>query len=54
MADPIANQATEDQTAQDEKLNFWGNWRNLYAFILIYGILQIVILYWFTRTFNQP
>jgi hypothetical protein len=37
----------------DERLEFWGSWNRLYLFIIIYAILQIVILYFFTRTFNH-
>jgi hypothetical protein len=37
----------------DERLEFWGTWKRLYIFIIIYGILQIVVLYFFTRAFNH-
>jgi hypothetical protein len=37
----------------DERLEFWGTWKRLYIFIIIYAILQIVILYFFTRAFNH-
>jgi hypothetical protein len=45
----MADKIDED----DERLEFWGTWNRLYLFILIYAILQIVILYFFTRAFNH-
>jgi ascorbate-specific PTS system EIIC-type component UlaA len=38
----------------DETISFPGGWKGLYIFLVIYGFLQIVILYWFTATFNRP
>jgi hypothetical protein len=46
----MADKIDEDD---DERLEFWGTWNRLYLFILIYAILQIVILYFFTRIFNH-
>jgi hypothetical protein len=37
----------------DIRLEFWGSWKRLYLFIIVYGILQIVVLYFFTRAFNH-
>jgi hypothetical protein len=38
----------------DEAISFSGGWKGLYFFLVIYGILQIAVLYWFTVTFNRP
>lgn len=37
-----------------EQIGFRGGWKGLYLFIFVYGLIQIVLLYLFTRTFNQP
>jgi len=37
----------------EERIGFWGNWKRLYVFLLAYGIVQIVLLYLFTRTLSQ-
>ncbi len=37
----------------DTRLEFWGSWNRLYLFLIVYGILQIVVLYFFTRAFNH-
>ena len=39
---------------REEEVGFWSTWRNLYVFIIVYASLQILILYWFTKAFNQP
>ena len=38
----------------EEATGFPGGWRGLYIFIVIYGFVQIMILYWLTVTFNRP
>jgi len=38
----------------EETNRFPGGWKGLYIFLVIYGFLQIVILYWLTVTFNRP
>ncbi|HEX5731384.1 MAG TPA: hypothetical protein VF131_01010 [Blastocatellia bacterium] len=38
----------------DEAISFPGGWKGLYIFLVIYGFLQIAILYWFTATLNRP
>ena len=43
-----------DKKDDDEPLNFRGGWKGLYIFLLIYGLLQILILYIFTAVFNRP
>ena len=42
------------ENEREVEIGFWSNWRNLYIFIIVYAVLQILILYWFTKTFNQP
>ena len=37
----------------DTRLAFWGSWQRLYLYIIVYAILQIVVLYFFTRAFNH-
>ncbi len=37
----------------DETINFPGGWKGFYIFLFFYGILQIVLLYLFTNTFNR-
>jgi hypothetical protein len=37
----------------EEHAGFWGDWKRLYLFLLAYGIVQIVLLYLFTRALNQ-
>ncbi|MEW6213022.1 MAG: hypothetical protein AB1631_32160 [Acidobacteriota bacterium] len=37
---------------EGERIGFWGGWRGLYLFILIYGLLQVVLLYLFTLRYN--
>jgi len=37
----------------EDRVGFWGDWERLYLFLLAYGIVQIVLLYLFTRTLNQ-
>lgn len=37
-----------------EEIRFPGGWKGLYIFLIIYGFLQIVALYWFTATLNRP
>jgi asparagine N-glycosylation enzyme membrane subunit Stt3 len=44
----------EPEEVDDERLGFWSTWRRLYVFIIVYAILQIVLLYLFTRIFNHP
>lgn len=36
-----------------EMVRFWGGWKGLYLFVLIYGILQIGLLYLFTALTNK-
>ena len=38
----------------DEAIGFPGNWKGLYIFLIIYGFLQIAVLYWFTAALNRP
>lgn len=38
----------------EEKLDFWYGWKGLYAFLVIYGLLQIVLLIIFTKTLTLP
>lgn len=47
MADKPDNKA-------EEKIDFWHGWKGLYTFLIIYGLLQIVLLYIFTKTLTQP
>ena len=37
----------------EEPIAFFGGWKGLYIFIVIYGIVQIVLLYIFTAMLNQ-
>lgn len=37
-----------------EMIRFWRGWKGLYISILIYGVLQIGLLYLFTVLFNKP
>jgi hypothetical protein len=37
----------------NEPISFPGGWKGIYIFIIIYGTLQIALLYWFTVTFNR-
>ena len=37
----------------EERLGFWGNWKRLYLFLLVYGVIQIALLYLFTRALNH-
>lgn len=36
----------------EEQVGFTGGWKGLYIFILVYGVLQIVLLYIFTRALD--
>jgi hypothetical protein len=36
----------------DEEIDFWGGWKGLYLFILLYGLLQVILLHLFTRAYN--
>lgn len=38
----------------NEMIRFWRGWKGLYLFVLIYGVLQIGLLYLFTVVFNKP
>ena len=38
----------------DEKIGFPGGWKGVFIFLIIYGFLQIVALYWFTVALNRP
>jgi hypothetical protein len=38
----------------EEPLAFWGGWRGLYIFLIVYGALQVVLLYIFTQSLNKP
>lgn len=38
----------------DEEFGFPGGWKGLYLFVLVYGALQIVLLYIFTIIYNRP
>ena len=42
------------QDEPDERISFPGDWKGLYVFLVIYGFLQIVILYWLTAALNRP
>ena len=46
MPEEIDNQS-------EEQITFWGGWKGIYLFILIYAALQIVLLYMFTVAFNN-
>lgn len=46
--------AEESEEEQEDNLGFWSSWRQLYIFIAVYGVLQIIVLYWFTNVFNRP
>ena len=37
----------------NEPIAFWGGWKGLYLFIIVYAIAQIVFLYFFTTTLNR-
>jgi hypothetical protein len=37
-----------------EKIDFPGGWKGLYLFLLVFGVLQIAILYIYTITYNRP
>jgi hypothetical protein len=37
---------------ESEDLRFWGGWKGFYVFVLIYGALQILLLYLLSRAFN--
>lgn len=37
----------------NEMIRFWRGWNGLYLFVLIYGVLQISLLYLFTVVFNK-
>jgi hypothetical protein len=43
----------EREDEQGDRLGFWSSWRQLYIFIIVYAILQIVLLYIFTLIFNH-
>jgi hypothetical protein len=36
----------------EEQVSFAGGWKGLYIFIVIYGVLQVVLLYIFTLALN--
>jgi hypothetical protein len=38
----------------EETIGFWKGWKGLYLSVLIYGVLQIGLLYLFTVLFNKP
>jgi hypothetical protein len=35
-----------------EIVRFWGGWKGLYISVVLYGVLQIGLLYLFTFLFN--
>ena len=37
----------------EERVDFWGGWKGLYIFLLVYGVFQIALLYVFTTTYNR-
>ncbi|HWP43037.1 MAG TPA: hypothetical protein VNO14_07370 [Blastocatellia bacterium] len=37
-----------------ERIDFWGGWKGLYIFLVIFGLIQIALLYFFTTAFNRP
>lgn len=42
----------QDDKDPSEQIGFRGGWKGLYLFILIYGMLQIALLYLFTLRYN--
>lgn len=48
--DDLAPTTTDDP---QDRIAFIGNWRGLYVFILLYGVLQVLLLYLFTVAFNH-
>ncbi len=36
----------------DERIGFWGGWKGLYIFIIVYGLVQVILLYLFTLRYN--
>ncbi|MEW6130973.1 MAG: hypothetical protein AB1757_28335 [Acidobacteriota bacterium] len=42
------------QQDDEEQLGLWSSWKQIYILVLVYGSLQILILYFFTRIFNHP
>jgi hypothetical protein len=41
------------QEEPGDEIGFPGGWRGLYIFVIVYGILQIALLYWFTVALNR-
>ena len=37
----------------EERIGFWGQWKGLYRFLVAYGVVQILLLYLFTKALNQ-
>ncbi|HLG15890.1 MAG TPA: hypothetical protein VJH03_15495 [Blastocatellia bacterium] len=36
-----------------ERIRFWRGWKGLYLFIIVYGAIQIALLYVFTLMLNH-
>jgi hypothetical protein len=51
--DPEEDQMTNKEGEPDEQVGFWRGWTGLYIFVLIYGLVQIFLLYLFTLTLNR-
>jgi hypothetical protein len=52
----MSDNATPDKKIidEDESLDFPGDWKGLYIFLIFYGVLQVVLLFIFTVIFNRP
>jgi hypothetical protein len=52
----MSDYSTPDEKVldEDEGLDFPGDWRGLYIFLILYGVLQVALLYIFRMVFNRP
>lgn len=41
------------QGDRNEGIGFWRSWKGLYLFVVIYGVLQVALLWLFTLTLNH-
>lgn len=42
----------EPLDSSKEQIGFPGGWKGLYIFIVVYGVLQVILLYIFTLALN--
>lgn len=52
-ADPTESVLDDEAADADESLGFFPSWRSLYATVVVYTILLVIVLYLLTRVLDN-